>query len=75
MTHSWRTTATMAAVAGAVITTVAAQPGPTWLWAADACPSSQITCGHPPVGLLVIAGVMAGANVVVERIGKEEAIK
>jgi len=74
MTVNWRNTAIIAAAVGvALLTTVVAQPGPAWLWATDACPSSEIACGHLPLGILVIGGVVLGASVVVERVSNREA--
>jgi len=71
MSHRWQHTAIAAAVGVALVATVAAQPGPAWLWATDGCPASEIACGHPPIGLVVLGGVVVAGNLVVERVGEE----
>jgi len=69
MTDRWRITARMLAVGVPLIALVAAQPGPAWLWATDACPNSEVACGQPPLAMLLIGGVVMAVSVVADRLG------
>ena len=68
MTDRWRIAAATVAVGVPVVALVAAQPGPAWLWATDACPNSEFACGTTPPGLLPIAGGLLLASVA-DRLG------
>ena len=72
MIDSWRITAAMVGVGVPLVALVAAQPGPAWLWATDACPSSQVACGEPPPALLLIGGVVMAVSVVAGRLGESD---
>ena len=68
MTDRWRITAAMVGVGVPLVALVAAQPGPAWLWATDACPSSEVACGQPPPAFLLIAGVVLAMTIVASRL-------
>ena len=72
MTDRWRITAAMVGVGVPLVALVAAQPGPAWLWATDACPNSEVACGQPAPALLLIGGVVMGVSVVADRLGGSE---
>ena len=68
MIDRWRITAAMVGVGVPLVALVAAQPGPAWLWATDACPTSEVACGQPPLAMLLIGGVVKGVSVVADRL-------
>lgn len=59
-----------------IVGAVYLQPGPSWLWASDACPDINTTCGMIPLGpLFATAGAVlffGMVNRVVSRVDTDQ---